>query len=160
MPLDQLISHLTQHARTSGIAPLTFCPSDHFHWHHPSRTVYYDPHDTQASAYLLHEYGHALLGHRGYAHDVQLVAMERAAWSTGCRVGAGWQLTVDDDFIESALDTYRDWLHARSQCPHCNATGLQRSDGTYTCLACFTHWRANNATTCQLRRYVVKSTII
>ena len=143
MPLDQLISHLTQHARTSGIAPLTFRPGGHFHWHHPSRTVYYDPHDAEAPAYLLHEYGHALLGHCGYAHDVQLVAMERAAWSTGCRVGAGWQL-----------------LHARSRCPHCNATGLQRSDGTYTCLACFTHWRANSATTCQLRRYVVKNTMI
>lgn len=160
MPLDQLIPYLTHHAHASGLAPLTFRSSSHFHWHYPSRTVYYDPHDAQASAYLLHEYGHALLGHRGYAHDVQLVAMERAAWSTGCRVGAGWQLTVDDDLIESSLDTYRDWLHARSRCPHCNATGLQRSDGTYTCLACFTHWHANSATTCQLRRYVVKSTII
>ena len=100
------------------------------------------------------------LGTAANARDVQLVAMERAAWNAGCRVGTGWQVTVDDELIESSLDTYRDWLHARSRCPHCNATGLQRSDGTYTCLACFTHWRANSATTCQLRRYVVKNTMI
>ena len=114
MPLDQLIPHLTQHAHASGLAPLSFRSSSHFHWHYPSRTVYYDPHDAQATAYLLHEYGHALLGHCGYARDVQLVAMERAAWNAGCRVGTGWQVTVDDELIESSLDTYRDWLHAHT----------------------------------------------
>ena len=63
---------------------------------------------------------------------------------------------VVEDFIEEHLDTYRDWLHARSSCPDCTATGYQTDASTYACPACSHTWRVNEARICQLRRYSTK----
>ena len=42
----------------------------------------------------------------------------------------------DEDFVQEKLDTYRDWLHAKSKCKKCGLTGYQTKDGKYHCPRC------------------------
>lgn len=127
-----------------------------FSWHHATHTVTYDPQDPDADVFLLHEVGHALLDHHDYSYDVHLLEMERTAWDKANELSKQFAVTIDSDTIEEALDSYRDWLHARSLCPRCGSTGVQDGHHIYTCLACHREWRANEARTCQLRRYHTK----
>ena len=60
---------------------------------------------------------------------------------------------LNEEVIQEHLDTYRDWLHARSICPSCTANGYQISSHTYECPACLHTWRVNEARICALRRY-------
>ena len=80
--------------------------------------------------------------------------MERAAWQEAVKTAARFSVAIDAELVENDLDTYRDWLHARSQCPHCQAAGLQSSANKYFCLACGRSWRVNQAKLCQLRRWL------
>lgn len=126
-----------------------------FSWNYKNHTVTYDPHDKDAEVLLLHEIGHALLNHHDYLYDIHLLEMERAAWDEARKLASTLGVRLADSAIEGALDTYRDWLHARSLCPRCGSTGVQ--DGqSYTCLACHRKWQTNEARTCQLRRYHIK----
>jgi hypothetical protein len=120
-------------------------------WSPSDKTVYY----TASNSYelLLHELSHGLLGHVDYDRDIELIAMERAAWDKATELAKSYNITVSEDLVESALDSYRDWLHARSSCPNCNATGLQIKRQTYSCPACSHAWRVNEARICALRRY-------
>lgn len=127
-----------------------------FSWQHATRTITYDPKDPNADVFLLHEIGHALLDHHDYSYDVHLLEMERAAWDKAKAISKQFAVTIDSDTIEEALDSYRDWLHARSLCPRCGSTGVQDGHHIYACLACHREWRANEARTCQLRRYHTK----
>lgn len=128
-------------------------PSDDFHWSAPEHTVYYDTASSDEAA-LLHEFAHARLGHHEYLKDIQLIEMERDAWQYArTELAPRYDVQIDDDAVEDALDSYREWLHARSTCPACKATGLQTQKDTYRCLACSTRWRVNEARTCALRRY-------
>lgn len=135
---------------------IVFEQSTSFSWHYQTHTVTYDPSDPEAVILLLHEVGHALLDHRDYAYDIHLIEMERAAWDRARAIARDLHVTIPEHKIEDALDTYRDWLHARSRCPRCASTGVQDGSLHYTCLACHRQWRANEARTCQLRRYHLK----
>jgi hypothetical protein len=110
-----------------------FKPADSFLWSPSEHTVYYSIEDAGYD-FLLHELSHGLLGHADYAYDVELIAMERAAWDTAVELAKEYDITIDDGSIQSTLDTYRDWLHARSTCPACEATGLQIKKRLYTVL--------------------------
>lgn len=137
---------------------ITFTEGDDFLWNPALRTIMYDPRDPHASEHLLHELGHAELAHADYQSDIGLIALERDAWHQARTVVAPrYQLHISADIIEDDLDTYRDWLHARSLCPHCKQNGLQSSQQEYTCLICQTKWRVNQAIGCALRRYIKKS---
>jgi hypothetical protein len=135
---------------------ITFQQSTSFSWQHHTHTVTYDPSDSQAPILLLHEVGHAILDHHDYAYDIHLIEMERAAWDKAQAIAPSLSITIPEQTIEDALDTYRDWLHARSLCPRCGSTGVQDGAHNYTCLACHREWHANEARTCQLRRYHIK----
>ncbi len=135
---------------------LTLKQGEVFGWDHTACAITYAPHAPDTEAYFLHECGHALLGHCGHPHDVELISMERAAWDKAHELGAQYGVTIDAALIESSLDTYRDWLHARSLCPLCSATGVQTATHGYRCLACAHEWRSNDARTCSLRRYRIK----
>lgn len=135
---------------------LTLTEGEMFAWNHTASAITYDPHATQAEALLMHEYGHALLGHVGYAHDIDLVKIERAAWDKALEIAHHYHVSIPKDLVEESLDTYRDWLHDRSLCPSCEATGIQTAPQQYRCLACGTSWRVNEARTCALRRYRTK----
>lgn len=133
---------------------ICFASGDDFRWSPHSRTIYYA--NTVDKASLIHELAHAVLGHSAYTQDIELVKMERDAWDYAVTSLAGrYGLRIDEDLIQDALDTYRNWLHARSTCPDCQATGLQTAANLYACLACRTEWRVNEARFCALRRYAL-----
>ncbi len=129
---------------------LQFEVGEHFLWSPENNTVTYQ--SNGEPALLLHEVAHALLAHTTYERDVQLVAMERAAWEKAREISISYDVTISEDLLEGHLDTYRDWLHARSTCPACTATGYQSGASAYTCPACTQEWHVNEARVCQLRR--------
>jgi len=134
---------------------LKFEAGDSFAWTPDKKTVVYDDADPNAEALLLHELSHGVLGHTDYQTDVQLVSMEAAAWDKALEIGKHYSVAIDNAVIDEHLDTYRDWLHARSTCPKCTATGFQKGQNLYSCPACTSEWRVNEARVCALRRYAV-----
>lgn len=132
-----------------------FKKSTQFLWSPSEKTVYYTASDT-AYELLLHELSHGILGHTAYLRDIELIAMERAAWDLATTLAVSNKLSIDESLIESTLDSYRDWLHARSTCPVCTATGQQVKKFIYHCPACQHSWKVNEARVCNLRRTTIK----
>ena len=85
---------------------------------------------------LLHELGHALLGHRDFKTCPERLKMEVAAWEKAKELAAVYGVEIDEDLIQEELDTYRDWLHTKSRCPKCGLTRYQTPDGVYHCPKC------------------------
>lgn len=85
---------------------------------------------------ILHEVGHALLGHRSYQTDPERLRMECAAWEKARELCDIYNIYYDEDFAEEQLDSYRNWLHQRSTCPECGLTCFQTRDGVYHCPSC------------------------
>ncbi len=109
----------------------------------PTRTIYYEQlcvnTELEQNEYilqLLHEVGHALAGHRDYITDVERVKMEREAWERARELCEKYSLSYDEEFVESEMDTYRDWLHQRSLCKSCGLTRYQLETGEYRCPRC------------------------
>lgn len=134
---------------------ISFVRGDSFFWAPESRTITYAPDEAHASQLTLHELSHALLGHTIYKRDVELLAMETAAWERAKALADIHSVRYSEDVTQDHLDTYRDWLHARSTCPHCTANGYQTATSHYECPACTHTWRVNEARLCALRRYSV-----
>jgi hypothetical protein len=129
-----------------------FLEDKEFRWSPQEKTVFYREDGNFHE--LLHELAHAVLGHTTYGKDMQLIEIERDAWDyAAISLAPLYNLIIEDDHIQEALDTYRDWLHARSRCPTCSATGVQTKTSYYRCVACGNHWRVNDARNCMLRRY-------
>lgn len=143
------------HKLKTDYPTLIFFESDQFSWSPVTHTVSYDPELPHASALLLHELSHGLLDHREYKRDVELLAMEAAAWEKAKELAEHYSVKLSEHVIQTHLDTYRDWMHARSTCPECTATGYQDSPAHYTCPACAHEWRVNEARLCGLKRYTV-----
>lgn len=135
----------------------SFVDSDTFRWSPQSSTIFYDGSSFSVED-LLHEISHGLLEHKEFNRDIELIAMERDAWNYTQQHLAPIYLTkaIDESVTENALDTYRDWLHIRSICPNCTATGIQTRQSYYSCIACSSNWRVNDARSCALRRYILK----
>ncbi len=132
-----------------------FSSSDEFRWSPSELTIFYDKTSSDCAS-LLHELAHAVLDHRTYAKDIELIERERDAWAYARHTLAPiYNIQIDEDIVEDSLDTYRNWLHARSTCPECQATGLQTKNNEYKCLVCFTKWHSNDARFYALRRYIV-----
>jgi hypothetical protein len=128
--------------------------SDHFEWQPSNATILYDLDDPLFEARLLHELGHATLGHSSYDRDVDLIAMERDAWQIArMELAPRFNVAIPGEAIHHDMDTYREWLHARSTCPHCGSNGIQIKKRDYKCVTCLKTWRVNEARTCSLRRY-------
>lgn len=132
---------------------IAFVEAEQFSWSPSERTVFYDRGQANATHLLLHELSHALLDHREYKRDIELVAMETAAWENARSYADDYNVRFKETVIQDHLDTYRDWLHARSTCPHCSANGYQTEASQYQCLACSHTWRVNEARLCGLKRY-------
>ena len=127
---------------------LRFTPGAKFLWSPETSEVFYkaDGAENRDIWALLHETGHALLGHQSYSSDVQLLKMEIAAWEKAHELGAMFGITIDEDHVQDCLDTYRDWLHARALCPGCRTRCLQQDTGkSYRCHNCHTSWRVTPA---------------
>ena len=129
-----------------------FKPGDQYMWSPSTQTVFFHS-DEPDPAQLLHELAHGILGHDDYRKDIALLTMERDAWEEAKKIGETFDVPISDEAIEDYLDTYREWLHARSTCPNCAATGVQVKQAHYRCVACSHEWRVNDARVCELRRY-------
>lgn len=151
--VKKLKNRAKQHPQLSR---LVLKKGEMFGWDHTACVIFYNPRADGAEYYLLHEFGHALLQHTGFLRDIDLLKMERAAWDEAQKLGSEYGIDIPTDSIEDALDTYRDWLHSRSICPECEATGIQIAPYLYRCTACRGEWRVNEARTCNLRRYITK----
>lgn len=133
---------------------LEFIGGDSFYWSPTKRKITYQTDDPSGLEHLLHEVSHALLDHTKYDTDLALIKMERAAWQYAkTTLAPEYDVHISDDLIQNDLDTYRDWLHARSTCPHCGANGIQTAKQKYQCLICHNFWSVNQALHCQLKRY-------
>ena len=102
----------------------------------PPKTIILGPDEPLASLLLLHELSHALLGHRSFITDIERIKMESDAWAKTRELADKYNIVPDEDFIETQLDTYRDWLHTRSKCKKCGLTRYQTRDGIYHCPFC------------------------
>lgn len=133
---------------------VTFKIGEQFAWQPKDSTILYDPDDPHFDARILHEIGHALLKHDSYDRDIDLIAMERDAWQMArADLAPKFDVEIPGDIIHHDMDTYRDWLHDRSTCPHCGSSGIQIKKRDYKCVTCLLTWRVNEARTCSLRRY-------
>jgi hypothetical protein len=136
----------------------SFTSAHEFWWSGEKATIFYDPSATNSPAFTLHELSHAILGHEGYERDIELLRLERDAWNYAKGILATeYDIAISGDTVQDNLDTYRHWLHGRSTCPECQATGIQAKDHEYRCLACGHHWRVNEARLCALRRYSLQT---
>jgi len=157
---------------------LTFTPGKVFVWSPETDEVFYKINDEQLTINdessvgkrktengkhdewsLLHETGHALLGHTSYKADIELLKLELAAWEKAKELGKQFDIVIDEDHIQDCLDTYRDWLYRRSICPTCTSKCLQQSDYKhYRCYNCHTTWKVTPSRFARPYRSVRKAT--
>jgi hypothetical protein len=131
---------------------VNFVSGDNFLWSPASRTITYHKspiEDKIATWSLLHETGHATLGHESYDSDIDLLLMEVAAWEKAKQLAKQLDISIDDDHIQDCLDTYRDWLYQRSTCPRCGLVSLQTSSSEYECLNCDCVWKVSSSRFCR-----------
>jgi len=147
LELDTLLARIAK-----DYPDLSFIESAHFSWHAGKKHVGFKKagknveHNMWA---LLHEIGHALLGHADYKHDIELLQLEVAAWEKARELAGYYQLAIDEDYLQDCLDTYRDWLHMRATCPTCFARSLQSSERLYRCFNCQTEWSVTRSRLCR-----------
>lgn len=134
---------------------LSYRAGDQFCWSPETNEIIYkrDAEGESAVWSLLHETGHALLGHRSYKADYELLRLEVAAWEKAREIAESIGALIDEEHIQDCLDTYRDWLYKRSICPKCTAKCLQQSDYVhYRCFNCHTTWRVSSNRFCRAYR--------
>lgn len=102
----------------------------------PPRTIVIGPSEPFSELLFLHELGHAILKHKDFRMDVTRIKMENSAWEEAKKLALKYKIKVDEEIIQSELDTYRDWLHKKSRCPDCGLTRFQTPDGQYHCPRC------------------------
>ncbi len=101
----------------------------------PPKTIIFED-VPDGEALLLHELGHALLGHRDFKTEPERLKMEVAAWEKARELATEYAVEIDEELVQAELDTYRDWLHVKSRCPNCGLTRYQTPDGKYHCPRC------------------------
>lgn len=129
---------------------ITFEIGTSLHWspEHQKITYREDPSDENIWG-LIHEAGHARLGHNQYSSDMELLQLEVAAWSEAEKIASRLQLTIDPEHIQDCLDTYRDWLHQRSTCPRCGIVSFQETARAYHCYNCHKAWSVSASRFCR-----------
>lgn len=122
---------------------IKFKADDTSRWSYSEQTVYYENNGEKDIAGLLHEAGHAALGHHSYHLDIDLLEKERQAWEKAEKLLEILDIRIPkfNQSRETALESYRLWLSTRSLCPKCKLAGLQSSkDLSYFCTNCDTNW--------------------
>lgn len=113
-----------------------FRPSGKKYLFRPPRTIVLGPDKKMPELLLLHELSHAVLQHFSFDTDIKRLKMESDAWAKTKELAKKYGVEVDDDYIEDQLDTYRDWLHAKSKCKKCGLTRFETPDGKWHCPFC------------------------
>jgi len=133
-----------------------FAPDKKLCWSPQTSTIFYPTvaHGSPATVRwgVLHELGHAELAHNHYVTDTHLLRQEVAAWTQAGKIAEQYAITIDSDYVENCLDSYRDWLHKRSICPTCGMHGLQTSRTLYRCINCRLTWKVSENRFCRTYR--------
>jgi hypothetical protein len=135
---------------------INFKLGDGFYWSPLSKTVIYADIKSKLNSEwtLLHEISHAVLNHKGYKNDLELLAMEVSAWVKAKEISTKYDIKIDENHIQNCLDTYRNWLHLRSTCPECGIRTLQIDKKTYRCHNCHTVWKVTSERFCRPYRKI------
>lgn len=115
-------------------------------WSPHSRSITYDSRRVKTpngKIALLHEIGHAVLGHKIYKYDMELIKMEMDAWDFVRENAERYSLHIDEEHIARCIETYDEWLSKRATCPDCNNFSLQKDRNQYSCFACGSKWTVN-----------------
>ena len=109
----------------------------------PPRTIVVPDEEDEArddsgdtSLLLLHEMGHAIMGHRDFKTEVGRLKMEVEAWEKARELCDKYGVVFDEELVETELDSYRNYLHQKSRCPLCGLTRFQTPDGEFYCPKC------------------------
>ena len=123
-----------------------FKPGSQDHWSPKRNTITYNSEEPakKMSYGVLHELAHAQLGHTDYQSDFELLKMEALAWELAAKLGKKYGVKINDGHIQNCLDTYRDWLYARSTCPVCGTHSLQKDAKHYECFNCHNVWSVSH----------------
>ena len=100
----------------------------------PPKTVVYE--ENGSSLLLLHELGHALSKRFTFNTEIERLKIEVLAWKKARELCVLYGVDIDEELIESELNTYRDFLHQKSRCPSCGLTRFQTPDGVFHCPRC------------------------
>ena len=133
-------------AITKDFPQFTFVPGNFFMWSPQGKAIHYDTRrkkTNEGKIALVHEVGHALLGHRLYKYDMELIKMEMDAWDMVRRLAPKYNLYVDEEHIARCIATYDAWLTKRATCPDCQNFSLQKGRDEYGCFACGSIWEVN-----------------
>ena len=139
---------------------ISFRAGTSFMWSHHDSAITYPIQAEYKPSFiwsLLHELGHALLSHEDFKHDLDLVRLERDAWDKARELSIVYGTEIPDDHIEACIDTYRDWLYARSLCPNCHQCGLQTARTEYGCAFCSKRWTVSESRLCRVSRRTAKN---
>lgn len=102
----------------------------------PPHSVILGPYEPNYLLLFLHELGHFLTQHYNFSTDIERLKIEREAWDHAKKICTKYKIPYDEDFAETQLDSYRDWLHTKSKCPKCGLTRYQTKNGQYHCPHC------------------------
>ncbi len=144
---------------TKEFPALSFVKGKDFIWAPEELCVYYSTSiaTNEGKQSMLHEVGHAILEHETYSHDIDLLKYELAAWEKAKSIANNFSVTINQDYIEDCLDSYRDWLKKRSTCPDCSFVNFQTSHSSYDCFNCGCSWRVPVSQVCRIQRRKVKA---
>jgi len=133
---------------------LSFIQGDSFYWSPRKNLIHYRHIDDSPESIwpLLHEVGHAQLGHRQYSSDFELLSLEIEAWKQAKLLAKKYSNEIDENHIQDCLDTYRDWLYKRSTCPLCTCSALQIDTDRYSCFNCNNEWQVSESRKCRTYR--------
>lgn len=160
MDVTSLPKDLAKLLRSLEDTTLSLVEDSSFYWSPKDSTVHYDPtklHSPKGVWSLLHECGHARLGHSAYGTDFELVKLEALAWEEAKQLGKKLQIDIAEEHVQDCLDTYRDWLHQRSTCPTCGTIGLQADRYNYSCHNCNGQWSVTASRFCRTYRRKARS---
>lgn len=103
----------------------------------PRRTIIYEEiAGEEFKLLLLHELGHATLGHFSFKTAVERLAKERDAWEKTRELAEGFGVEFDEEMAQGNLDTYREFLHQKTLCPECGLSTLEIGTEKLFCPGC------------------------
>lgn len=131
---------------------ISFEPGEAFFWSPEHSKVTYKDSTNEKPQHvwaLLHEASHAVLGHKNYHQDIELLLFEVEAWQKAKELAKEYEISISEDHIQDCLDTYRDWLHQRATCPRCSTVSLQKTPDAYLCHNCHATWQVSSSRFCR-----------
>jgi hypothetical protein len=136
-----------------------FIEGESYYWSPKKNTIHHGQLTEKVKSLwpLFHELGHALLGHRRFNSDFELLTLEIEAWDEAKIIANKYGYTIDENHIQDCLDTYRDWLYRRSTCPFCTNSALQIKIDTYSCFNCNNTWHVSASRKCRTYRKKAKT---